>query len=362
MKKILVVDDVEINRDLLTEILEDEYEVIEAENGKEALEKIHACEDELAAVLLDLMMPVMDGFETLEVLRAEQFMDRVPVLVISGESSVSSESRCLEYGVADFVHKPFNEKLVESRISNITSLYAYKNGLEDKVAEQTETLRQQNHALQEQAERLERFNNTIVDILGTVVESRNLESGDHVQRVKGYTRILAERLMTDFPEFGLTPGVVNMMVQASSLHDVGKIAISDAILLKPGRLTPEEFDEMKKHTTRGSELLNSIQGAWDEDYRKLSYDICRHHHERYDGRGYPDGLVGDRIPLAAQIVSIADVYDALVSKRCYKDAYSRDEAYRMILDGECGVFSPKILTAFRNVKREFEELSAAAVS
>lgn len=211
--------------------------------------------------------------------------------------------------------------------------------------------------LQLQAEKLQQSNVKIIDILGTVVEYRNLESGEHINRVKGFTKILAERLMEEYPEYGLTPKSVEMISSASALHDIGKIAIPDHILLKPGRLTEEEFDYMKSHTTRGCDILNSIEGVWDDSYGKLSYDICRHHHERYDGKGYPDGLKGEEIPIAAQIVSVADVYDALVTERVYKGAYTKDEAFHMIVNGECGVFSPKLLECFRHVRKDFEALA-----
>lgn len=352
----MIVDDVMINRDILAGMLENQYEVLEAENGRQALDIIETSMDELVVILLDLTMPVLDGFGVLEALHGKSVMERVPILVISGETSVESEKKCLDYGVADFVHKPFDEALVMCRVRNATDLYSYKNRLEDKVAEQTKTLRKQNRELKEQAERLEQYNDKIVDILGTVVESRNLESGDHIKRVKAYTRILAEQLMKDDPTSGLTQHFIDVMVPASALHDVGKIAISDNILLKPGRLTPEEFEEMKTHTTRGCEILDSIEGAWSAEYKKVSYEICRYHHERYDGRGYPDHLSGEEIPLAAQIVAIADVYDALTSKRVYKDAYGRQKAFEMILAGECGTFSDRIYDSFKKAKPAFEAL------
>lgn len=357
-KKILVVDDVEINREILCEILEDEYDVIQAENGVETLEKVEMYKDEISVILLDLVMPVMDGFAVLDTLKAKKYMERIPVLVISGESSVSSERRCRDYGVSDFIHKPFNDMLVQRRISNTISVFNSKNELADRVKEQTEEIRKQNLALQAQADLLKSYNNTIVDILGTVVESRNLEIGEHIQRVKGYTRILAEQIMKDHPELGLTEEYIEVLVSASALHDVGKIAIPDNILLKPGRLTDEEFEIIKTHTTLGCELINSIEGAWDDEYKKTSYDICRYHHERFDGRGYPDKLKGDEIPLSARIVSIADVYDALTSKRVYKDAYGRQTAFNMILNGECGTFSPMLLTSFENAREKFESFNA----
>lgn len=229
--------------------------------------------------------------------------------------------------------------------------------LEEKVQAQTETLRKQYKVLQLQAERLHQSNEKIIDILGTVVEYRNLESGEHINRVKGFTKILAAKLMEEYPEYGLTPVSVDMISSASALHDIGKIAIPDHILLKPGRLTAEEFEYMKSHTTRGCDILKSIEGVWDDSYGKLSYEICRHHHERYDGKGYPDSLKGEEIPIAAQIVSVADVYDALVTERVYKSAYSKDEAFHMIINGECGMFSPKLLECFRHVRKDFEALA-----
>lgn len=302
-------------------------------------------------------MPEMDGFQVLEVIKENKWMDKMPVLIISGENSVEIEKKCFDYGISDFIKKPFDNKLVKKRVKNVVDLFLYKNHLEEKVQIQTETLRKQYKVLQLQAEKLQQSNVKIIDILGTVVEYRNLESGEHINRVKGFTKILAERLMEEYPEYGLTPKSVEMISSASALHDIGKIAIPDHILLKPGRLTEEEFDYMKSHTTRGCDILNSIEGVWDDSYGKLSYDICRHHHERYDGKGYPDGLKGEEIPIAAQIVSVADVYDALVTERVYKGAYTKDEAFHMIVNGECGVFSPKLLECFRHVRKDFEALA-----
>lgn len=354
--KILIVDDSELNREILTDILEEEYSILQAEDGKAALKMLENYHDEIAAVLLDLVMPEIDGFAVMEVMKEKGWMKEIPVLIISGETSIKTEKRCFEYGVSDFIRKPFDNTLVKKRVNNIASLFQYQNELEEKVEKQTETLRKQYKLLQVQAEKLHKSNENIIDILGTVVEYRNLESGEHIQRVKGFTEILAKELMKEYPEYGLTDKKIEMIVITSSLHDVGKIAIPDNILLKPAKLTKEEFEYMKSHTTRGSEILNTFMGVWDEEYRKTSYEICRHHHERYDGKGYPDGLAGEEIPISAQIVSIADVYDALVSERVYKAAYSKEEAFHMIVTGECGVFSPKLLECFRNVKEDFEKL------
>ncbi len=319
-RKILIVDDSDINRGILKEILKGEHPVMEAADGREALERLEEFYDDIAVVLLDLIMPEMDGFAVLEVMKKKGWMEKIPVLVITGEDSVEIERKSFEYGASDFVRKPFDNILVKRRVNNITDLYMYKDRLELKVEEQTKTLQEQNELLKVQAERLKENNARILDALGTIVESRNLESGEHIKRVKDFTRILAEELMKDYPEYELTPDKVDVIVSASSMHDIGKIAIPDNILLKPARLTQEEFECMKTHTTRGCDILKSIKGAWDDKYGEACYEICRYHHERYDGRGYPDGLVGEEIPIAAQIVSGAEVYDAHVSETVYKGA------------------------------------------
>lgn len=353
--KVLIVDDLEINREMLAAILEDSYPVITAENGRKAVELIQKYQEEIAVVLLDLIMPVADGYAVLEVMRSQSWLDKIPVLVISAEARADVEHRCFELGVSDFIRKPFDNAVVKNRVKNIVDLFLYKNGLEDKVEKQTETLKKQYKLLVMQADKLKESNTKIIDILGTVVESRNLESGEHIKRVKTFTKILAEQAMADYPEYGLTQETINVIVSASALHDIGKIAIPDGILLKPAKLTPDEYEYMKSHTTRGCEILNSIEGVWNEVYSRISYEICRHHHERYDGKGYPDGLAGEEIPVSAQLVGVADVYDALVSERVYKSAYTEEEAFHMIVTGECGVFSPKLMECFREVKQKFEE-------
>ena len=354
---VLIVDDVEMNREILSEILEEKYEILQAENGTQALETVEKEQDRIAVILLDLVMPGLDGFGVLKELKAGGLMSKIPVLVISGDCSIESERICFDYGVSDFVHKPFFEELVIRRVNNIVDLYNYKNGLEEKVAEQTATILRQLEALKAKNATIEASKLRTIETLGTVVESRDRESGEHVQRVKGYTKALAEQLMADYPEYGLTGEKVTTMVSASTLHDVGKIAIPDAILCKPGRLTKEEYEEMKTHTTEGCRILATIRGIWDEEFYQMSYDICRYHHERYDGKGYPDKLTGEQIPICAQIVAIADVYDALVCERVYKKAFPPDVAFQMIQEGQCGTFSRKILDAFRNARASFEKIA-----
>ncbi len=356
--KVLIVDDVRLNREILKDILKDEYELELIENGQIAIDRIIERSDDIAAILLDLYMPVKDGFCVIGEMKRRDLIEKIPILIISSERSVAIEKQCFHLGVSEFIHKPFDPLLVKTRVKNIVNLFVYKNNLESKVKRQTETVYRQYMVLKEQAKRLEESNEKIIDVLGTVVESRNLESGQHIKRVKGLTRILALQVMKDYPEYGLDEHKVEEIVMASSLHDVGKISIPDHILLKPGKLTDEEFVIMKSHTIKGCEIIDKVEGIWDEEHKRVSYEICRHHHERFDGRGYPDNLVGDDIPIAAQIVAVADVYDALVCERVYKKAFPKDIAFHMIMNGDCGTFSPKILNCFSQVKTEFEELAA----
>ena len=349
-KSVLIVDDEEMNRVLLAQMLCDAYVINEASNGEEAISFMDTHHGEVAVVLLDLVMPKMDGYEVLEIFTEKKWFDTVPVLVISGEQAEPIERKCLELGASDFVRKPFNPAIVRKRVDNASELFTYKNRLEEKVQHQTK-------ALTRYAQKLKKRNADIIDILGSVVESRDLESGEHISRVKGYTKILATEMMKRYKEYGLTPEKIQLITSASALHDVGKIAIPDSILLKPGRFTDEEFAIMKQHSSKGYELIQKVKKVWDKEYAEICSEIARYHHERYDGRGYPDGLKGEEIPIAAQIVSLADVYDALVSERCYKAAYSKDEAFHMIQEGKCGVFSPKLLDCFARARAKFEKMA-----
>lgn len=346
MRKILVVDDVIINRMILSDALSDKYEVDMAENGDVALKMLEGHVEEYGLVLLDLIMPVKDGFAVLDEMNRRGWSERLPVIVISGDIGSNVENRSLQMGATDYIRKPFNETVVRLRADNTYQLFELKRSLEDKVDAQTEELRRR-------YEQIESFNDNMVDLLGTIVEYRHLESGDHVHRVKTYTELLANEVKDTLPEYGLDDEAVDCIAKASVLHDLGKVTIPDSILLKPGRLTKEEFDVMKTHTVKGGEFIEQIQGTWDEEFKETAYNISRHHHERYDGRGYPDGLVGDEIPISAQIVSIADVFDALTTDRVYKKAFTPQVAHQMILDGECGVFSPKLIACMRRIKPKF---------
>ena len=359
MKKntILIVEDMEINREMLAEIFRDEYEILEAENGEEGLRMLMENIDTVAAVLLDVVMPVMNGFEVLEQLKNQDLIPQIPIIMITGETSVEYERRGYEYGVVEYIHKPYHAPVVKQMVKNNIDLYSYKTQLESLVKSQTAELEEQNALLKAQAQKLRNANDAMIEAMSNVVEFRNMESGLHVKRIRVFTRALAEEIEKRFPEYGLTTEKIGIISQAAAMHDIGKITVPDGILLKPGRLTKEEFEVMKEHTSKGAEMIASFVHLDDEEYFSYCYDICRHHHERFDGRGYPDGLKGDEINIAAQIVSIADVFDALVAERVYKKAFDKETAYNMILNGECGCFSPRLVEAFLAVKEEFFRLA-----
>lgn len=337
-RKILIADDAEINREILKGIFEEQYEIVEAEDGDEAAEKIKENAEELAVIFLDLVMPKRTGLEVMEYMMAEGYMDRIPVIMITGEATVDSDVKAYEYGASDIIYKPFAAKVVMRRAMNIIELFENRLDLEAKLERRTKQL-------MENRRKLEQSNEFLINALSSVVEFRSLESGDHIRRVQYFTKIMLDHMQKFFPEYGITDEQKALIVQASALHDLGKIAIPDHILLKPGKLTKDEFSEMKKHTIYGCDLLEKFKQE-DSEFYQYCYDICRYHHERYDGGGYPDKLVGEEIPIWAQVVSIVDVYDALVSERVYKAPYAVEEAARMIHDGECGEFSPKILKLF----------------
>ena len=332
-QQILIVDDEAINREILKTMF-DEYDRLEAENGREAIEKIVGNRN-LVLILLDISMPVMSGFDVLEYMKEHELLDRIPVILITGETVIDSEDKAYTYGVADVIHKPFYPHIVKKRSQNIIELYQSKLNMERRLKEQEKEIRAQEKEIREN-------NEAMLEALSSIVESRSLETGEHTRRIKQLTGIILKYLTECFPKYGLTKAAADQIAEASVLHDIGKIGIPDAILLKPGRLTPEEFEIMKTHTTIGCEMLEKSYRRKDSDFYRYSYEICRHHHERWDGGGYPDHLAGDDIPISAQIVSVADVYDALVSPRVYKN-----------INGECGKFSPDVLECFRLAKEDF---------
>lgn len=330
-QKILIVDDEMINRAVLAEAFKDSYIVIEAENGKEAVDIINGHND-IAAVLLDVMMPVMGGIDVLRDMNKSGKISRIPVFVITAADDKPILMDAYNLGASDVIQKPPIIPFVKRRIGNIIELNRHRTDLES--------------ILDEKIAKLNLINTSMIEALANIIEFRDGESGEHVKRIRTLTKKMLTTLSLMYPEYYLPPQEIEKISAASTLHDVGKIAIPDSILNKPGRLTNEEFDIMKTHTTKGCEVLSNIPNLIDEDIYNYSYDIARHHHERWDGRGYPDGLAGDDISLAAQAVSVADVYDALISPRCYKAPFTHEVAVKMIYNGECGSFNPKILEAF----------------
>lgn len=344
MKKIIIADDVDINRSILRDIFEEQFEILEAADGSQAIELLDTYTDSVALLFLDLIMPNKSGMDVLVHMNATDMIQSIPVIIITGEASTESDVHAYELGAADIIHKPFARRIVLRRTLDIIELYEHRIDIERKLEERTTELNKT------RAE-IEKHNEFLINALSSVVEFRSLESGEHVNRVKKFTGILLKTWKTLHPDCELTNEDIACIVQASSLHDIGKIGIPDSILLKPGRLTPEEFAVMKTHTTLGCEILERFKQE-ESDFYRYSYDICRHHHERWDGKGYPDGLKGNDIPLCAQIVSAVDVYDALVSPRVYKAAYTPQDAYKMIYNGECGAFNPEVLECMDAAKFE----------
>ncbi len=351
---LLIVDDMDINRDMLKDIFEEQYVIYEAEDGEGAISKIETYKDKISLVFLDLQMPKKNGLDVLKFMNEEGLIDRIPVIMITGEATVESDVKAYELGAADIIYKPFSPTVVIRRALNIIELYEHRVSLEKQLEKRTAQLK-------ESQEKLEKNNDFLINALSSVVEFRSLESGEHIKRVKTFTGIILRHLKMMYPEYKLTNEQMKLIINASALHDIGKIAIPDGILLKPGKLTKDEFEIMKTHTTKGCEILEMFRQEKNEFYQ-YCYDICRHHHERYDGKGYPDKLVGEDIPIWSQVVSIVDVYDALVSKRVYKTPYAVTEAERMILEGECGTFSPKIIDCFEMAKPELFALTEGKFS
>lgn len=338
--QILLVDDSAMNRMMLTEILRDSYHILEAENGRECMEKLQAEAGNIALVLLDINMPVMDGFEVLKAMNADHTIEDIPVIMISSEDSDATIRRSYELGASDYVNRPFDARIVYRRVTNTIKLYAKQRRLVQMVSEQIRA----------------RENNTdmLVGVLSHIVEFRNGESGAHVRHIRIITELLLRRLL-ESSRSSITAEQQDMIPLASALHDIGKIGIDEKILNKPGRLTPEEFEVMKTHSMLGAQMLHDLDNFAEQPLLQTAYEIARWHHERWDGRGYPDGLKGDEIPISAQLVSLADVYDALTSERCYKKAFSHEKAVQMILNGECGAFNPLLLQCLTDIQADLKE-------
>lgn len=340
-QQILIVDDSQINCEILAEILKDEYRILEAANGEECINLLKQYGTGIALLLLDINMPVMDGFEVLDLMNRKHWIEDIPVIMISSEDSASYVRRAYEMGASDYISRPFDVQVVHQRVSNTIKLYAKQRRLISLVTDQ---IREK-----------EKNNQMMISILSQIVEFRNSESGSHVLHINIITGMLLERLMQKTDQYRLQWSDQFLITTASALHDIGKIGIDEKILNKPGKLTKEEFEIMKTHTLIGASMLKSIEMYQNEKLLQVAYQICRWHHERYDGKGYPDGLKGEEIPISAQVVAIADVYDALVGKRAYKKAFSHETAIHMILNGECGAFNPLLLECLTDIQNRLKE-------
>ena len=338
-QKILIVDDSEMNRAILTGILDDGYDFLEAENGLQALDVLRAHRD-ISLVLLDIVMPELDGFGVLSVMGEQHWIDQTPVIMISAESDSMLVERAYQLGATDYISRPFDKSVVRRRVINTLMLYGKQKHLMRMITEQVY--------------KREKSNRLMTGILSHIVEFRNAESGPHVQHIQTVSELLLRQLARKTDRYTLTEDDIALISTASALHDIGKISIPDSILNKPGKLTAEEFEVVKTHAAVGASILQNLPMTQDEPLIQVAYQICRWHHERYDGHGYPDGLVGDQIPITAQVVSLADVYDALTGERCYKKAYPHETAVRMIQNGECGVFNPLLIECLLDIQDQLQ--------
>lgn len=336
--RILIVDDSEMNRDMLSDMLSDDYDIVEAADGEEALSILKERVYDIDLVLLDIIMPAVDGFGVLDVMKRYHWIDNTPVIMISSETSQSYIRKAFELGVTDYILRPFDSFIIHKRVSNTLMLYRKQKKLLS--------------ALEEQVYENEKNNSMMINVLAHIVEFRNGESGMHVHHIKQLTSILLQNLIEKTDKYHLTENDILLISTASSLHDIGKISIDDKILNKPGRLTAEEFEVIKTHSIIGAEMLQDLHNTHNYPLFDKAYEICRWHHERYDGKGYPDGLSGEEIPISAQVTSLADVYDALTSNRCYKKAFSHEKAMEMILDGQCGAFNPVLLQCLKDCEKQ----------
>lgn len=343
--RILIVDDSEMNRRILSEMLKGEFEILEAENGEACLDMLDRYETKISLILLDIVMPGMDGFGVLEYMNRNNLIRDIPVIMISGEDSGETMKRAYEWGVSDYIKRPFDMEVVHRRVLNTIKLYAKQRRL---VALVTNQIFEK-----------EKNSRMLISVLSEIVEFRNGESGTHVLNINTLTTMILEQLVKKTDKYHLSWSDRMLISTASSLHDIGKIGIDEKILNKPGPLAPEERKIMEKHTVIGADMIASLQMYEDEPLMKVAYQICRWHHERYDGKGYPDGLKGEEIPISAQVVALADVYDALTSERVYKKAYSHEETVQMICNGECGTFNPLLLECLceiqDHIKKELQE-------
>ena len=376
--KILIAVNDDDTREILEEMFEEtDFEAVPVETGTEASKVIDSEGRNLALVILDTDLPEISAQDIAKKISDSEFSAAIPIFVVSEDTSLKMEKSMLKAGATDFRKKPFDSNLVKKKLLKFIELYSVNELLAAERAK-TKALEKQNELLKSgsgaandaegsisaasgggaskaEIKNFTRMHDNLIELVGRIIEYRNPENHSHVRRMKGLVKIMGKHMIELYPEYGLTLEKVDMIVSAASIHDLGKQAIPDSVILKPGRFTNDEYELMKSHTLKGIDLLDSIRGCWDDEYDRIVRRIVRSHHEKYDGGGYPDGLKGDDIPIEAQLISIADTYDALVNDRVYKKAYPKDVAFNMIMAGECGVFPPKILECFKVCRGELED-------
>ncbi|MBQ7085148.1 MAG: HD domain-containing protein, partial [Anaerotignum sp.] len=333
------------SRSDLRSVFEDSFNLLEADNTHQAallLEQNYSC---IAVILLNTTISEKIDLSMCEKIKTISDLEEIPIVVLADANSTELISNAFANGATDVVLTGSDPFVLQHRINNIVDLYRHKWHLEELVEEQAATLRLSN--------------DTMVDALSSIIEYRSVESGQHILRIRRFTQILLQEVALNCPEYGLTDATISIISSASALHDIGKISIPDSILNKPGKLTAEEWAVMKGHALTGCRILETLGDLGNPEYLRYAHNICHYHHERWDGNGYPEGLAGDTIPICAQVVGLADCYDALTSKRVYKEAFSFDTATNMIVNGECGIFSPKLLECFKAVAGKFEDLAKA---
>ncbi len=343
-KRVLIVDDSSLNREILSGILKNEFEIIEAESGEEATAQIERYGADISAVLLDLIMPGMSGFGVLDYMNERGLMSDIPVITITGDESNDSMRLAYEKGVSDYITRPFDAKIVYRRVSNTINVYSKQKQLLSEIKREMR-VKDKNRMM-------------TVEILSQIVEHPEEDGGGtHAEHMTEFTKLILERYVTKKEAYGVKNDEIYVISTAAALHDIGKVRIDRKIVDKKGKLTPEEFEIMKTHTLLGEKMLLNIKVFEKEPLIKYAREICRYHHERFDGKGYPDGLKGNEIPISAQVVSVCDVYDALISKRSYKPAYSHEKAMEMIKNGECGAFNPLILECLEECSENFKKIA-----
>ena len=347
-KALFIVDDVYLNRAILRNLFEDRYRILEADDGRMGIEQIENNIQNLALILLDIKMPGIDGFGVMEYMNQMDYIKDCPVILITSDEDEDAMERGYHMGATDVIKKPFVTHTVLQRVKNTLELYRYKYRLEELVDEKTKELSNQYHKLEE-------YHLRLVEVLNDIVDSRSVESMEHIAYVQGYTRILANHYAQIFKHARMTKQKIEYIVKAATIHDIGKITLPDTILTRPGKLSHWEMEVLKGHTVKGSQIVEVMAEFEDDEYRKICRNVCMYHHEKYDGSGYPGRIRKERIPIEAQLVGLADLYDALIHTGVQSKAVKQKDAYTLLMEGRCGELSPRMKECLMSAKEELEE-------